>query len=159
MIFKNLVAKIALTVIIAASILIPVAAMASSNGTYINPSLWPTGYWATNGLVSCTGNYVNPTANACTNLCDLIGTFINIIYFAMSIAIFIITPIMFVVGSIMVMISGANPEMLGRGKKILISTVVGLAIVLCSYLIVSTVISVLGIGGVGGFTAPVCSVQ
>lgn len=160
MISKNLVAKVLMLLIVGSSLVLPVVASASSSGQYTNPSLWPTGFWAPNGLVSCTGNYIPGSgANSCTNLCDLIGTIINIIYFAMSIAIFIVAPIMFVVGSIMVMVSGANPEMLGRGKKVLLSTVIGLVIVLCAYLVVATIISVLGINGVGGFGNAICNVS
>lgn len=165
---KNLLAKIILLVLVGSSLMLPVAAMAAQDSggnsvSYSTPSLWPTGYWGP--LVWCTGNYLsngqvaNPdgtTPPSCTSLCDLIGTFINVIYFAMSIGIFIVTPISLVIGSIMVMISGANPEMLGTGKKVLFSTVIGLAIVLCSYLLVATAISVLGITGVGGFNASAC---
>jgi hypothetical protein len=35
--------------------------------------------------------------------------------------------------------------------------VIGLAIILCSYLIVYTVVSVLGISDVGGFGTAICS--
>jgi hypothetical protein len=163
MISKNLVAKVLMIFIVGSSLIMPMVASASSNGTYTNPSLWPTGYWGP--LVSCTGNYISTTnsdgtpVNACTNLCDLIGTFINIIYFAMSIGIFIITPLAFLVGAIMVMVSGANPEMLSTGKNVLKTTAIGLAIILCSYLLVATVVSVLGISGVGGFGAAICSVK
>jgi hypothetical protein len=55
------------------------------------------------------------------------------------------------------MVSGARPEMLSTGKRVLTSTVIGLVIVLCSYLLVNTVISVLGITGVGGFNTSACS--
>lgn len=155
MISKKLLAKIVLIVIVGSSLAIPLVSLASTGDAYSAPALWPTGFWGP--LVSCTGNYLAGATNSCTNLCDLIGTFINVVYFVMSVAIFIITPIMLVVGSIMVMISGANPEMLGRGKKVLTTTVIGLAIVLCSYLLVNTVITVLGISGVGGFNASACS--
>ena len=170
MIFKNLVAKIALTVILGASVLMPIAAMAAVDNSgatvaYKTPSIWPTGFWGP--LTWCTGNYLSNTQQipvngqtppACNNLCDLIGAFINVIYFAMSVAIFIITPISLVVGSIMVLISGANPEMLGSGKRVLKGTVIGLVIVLFSYLIVATIVTVLGITGVGGFSTSVCGI-
>jgi hypothetical protein len=176
MITKNLLAKLALIVIVGSTLAIPFAAMAAvdqsgNTVSYQPPSLWPTGYWGKGGLVSCIGDYIpygtgqgqspvlgNPPV--CNNLCDLMDTIINIIYFVMSIAIFIITPLMFVTGAIMIMVSGANPEMLGTGKRILKGTVIGLAIVLCSYLIVATVINVLGITGVGGFGGTAsCSIK
>jgi hypothetical protein len=160
MISKTLLAKIALIVIVGGSVLLPIIAIASTSGSYTSPSLWPTGFWGP--LLSCTGNYpigsTTGSGNYCTNLCDLIGTFINVVYFVMSIGIFIITPIMLVVGSIMLMVSGANPEMLGTGKKVLTSTVIGIAIILCSYLIVVTVVKTLGITGIGGFGTSACNV-
>ena len=152
---KKIAAKTLLIFIVGTSVILPVISFASSGGTaYKTPSLWPTGYWGP--IVWCTGDYLTGTANnqvagptgqpaACTNLCDLVGTFINIIYLAMSIAIFIIAPILFVWGGITIMFAGANPGSLETGKKILTGTLIGLAIVLCSYLIVNTVLSVLNI--------------
>jgi hypothetical protein len=133
------------------------AAAASAPGP---SSMWPTGYWGP--LVSCTGDLTGKNPNPaglppCSNVCDLIQTFINIIYFIISICFFILTPIFAAIGGVMIMVSGANPEMLSKGKSVLTSTVIGLAIVLCSYLLVATVVSVLGIAGVGGFGANTCS--
>jgi len=130
------------------------------------PNLWgtPPGFWGP--LLSCTGVYVGapatnpdgtPTAPPCTSLCDLIDTAINIIYFAMTLAIFIIAPVMIVVGAVMIMLAGANPSMLESGKKTLTATVIGLVIVLCAYLIVNTTITVLNISGVGGFGNNSCT--
>jgi len=152
--------------------MLPMVSFAASgtNATYKTPPLWPTGFWGP--IVWCTGDYLTGKANnqvagpngavpACTNLCDLVGTFINIIYLALSIAIFIITPILFVWGGIMIMFSGANPGTLETGKKILLGTVIGLAIVLCSYLLVNTALSVLNITSVGGFNgnASTCTIS
>jgi len=153
---RNLFIKIFIVLLVLA----PTAAALAQ--TYQTPNIWPLGWWAPNGLVSCTGNYLsaNTTGNAagtCQNLCDLIDTAINIVYFAMSAAIFIIAPILFVVGGIILMISGANPEMLTMGKKTLTDTLIGLVIVLCSYLIVNTIITTLHIGGIGGFGGAMCS--
>jgi hypothetical protein len=142
---------------------IPAVALAQ---TYSTPNIWkvPPGYWGP--IVSCSGEYsvTGSSASAssgslppCKNLCDLINTTINAIYLAMSVALFILAPILFVVGGIMIMISGANPEMLSRGKKTLIDTLIGLIIVLCSYLIVNTVITALKINGIGGFGASSCT--
>ena len=151
-------AKILFILIVGSSVALPLVASA-----YTTPNLWPTGYWgqAQNGspagLISCTGNYLSSnTGPQCANLCDLINTFINIVYFLMSIAIFIITPIMFVWGGIMIMFAGANPGMLETGKKILTGTVIGLVIVLCSYLLISTILGVLGVTTIGGFGGATC---
>jgi hypothetical protein len=168
---KNILAKTLLVFIIGTSIILPMVSFAASgtNATYKTPSLWPTGFWGP--IVWCTGDYLTGAANnqvagssgavpACTNLCDLVGTFINIIYLAMSIAIFIIAPILFVWGGVTIMFAGANPGSLETGKKILMGALIGLAIVLCSYLIVNTVLSVLNITAVGGFNgnASACTI-
>lgn len=120
-------------------------------------------YWPQNGLISCTGNYSyngtngnftgsNPSGQPpCSSLCDLVQTIVNIVYFLITICLFILAPIMVAVGGIMMMISGANPEMLSKGKSVLTAAVVGIVIVLCSYLLVATFVSFLNISGVGGF--------
>jgi hypothetical protein len=123
---------------------------------YSTPNLWPTGYWGP--LLSCNGNYlVNGMAGTCRSLCDLINTGINIVYFAMSVAIFILAPILFIVGGIMMMVSGGNPDMLSKGRKALIDTAIGLVIVLCSYLIINTIVTTFQINGIGGFGGATCS--
>lgn len=173
---KNL-AKILLVLVIGASVVLPVAAFAAQtqnggNAAYTSPSLWPTGFWGP--IVWCTGSFIaspnptnptpgtsNQTPPTCTNLCDFVGTFVNIIYLALSIAIFIIAPLSIVVGGIMIMVAGANPEMLGHGKNVLKSAVVGLVLVLCSYLVVNTVIKIFNITSIGGFNgnASACSIN
>jgi hypothetical protein len=152
-------AKILFVLIVGSSVALPLVASA-----YTTPNIWPTGYWGQGGLISCQGSFLNvPSVNGntppptCASLCDLINTFVNIVYFLMSIAIFIITPIMFVWGGIMIMFAGANPGMLETGKKILTGTVIGLAIVLCSYLLISTILNVLGVTAIGGFGGPTCT--
>jgi hypothetical protein len=75
----------------------------------------------------------------------------------MTIAIFIIAPISFLAGAIMIMVSGANPGMLENGKKVLTGAVIGLVIVLCSYLIVATFLKVFNVTDIGGFGGATCS--
>jgi len=176
---KNAFAKILLILLIGSSVALPMvsfAAQSSGGGSvsYTTPKLWPTGFWGP--IVWCTGDYLTNTGGtqgnnqllvqgsqppACNNLCDLVGTFINIIYLAMSIAIFIAAPIMVATGGVMIMLSGANPGLLETGKKVLTGAVIGLAIVLCSYLIVNTVLWAFNITDVGGFNGntSACSVS
>ena len=123
-------------------------------------------YWATNGLVSCTGNLYNVASttysanpNACTSLCDLINTIENVIYFGITIALFVILPILFAWGGLMFMFSRGKPEGISKAKGILTGAVVGLLIVLGAWLIVNTVVNALGIKGVGGFGTNICTVQ
>jgi hypothetical protein len=153
---RDTAAKIVLVAIIASSVAVPFVASAAT--AWSTPNIWgtPPGFWGP--LISCTGNYIAPGGmNPCTSLCDLIETAINIIYFGITLALFVIAPVVVVIGAIMIMLGGASPEMLGRGKKAITGAVVGIVIVLCSYLIVSTVISVLNITGIGGFGNTSCA--
>jgi hypothetical protein len=55
----------------------------------------------------------------------------------------------------MIMLGGASPEMVGRGKKTITGAVWGIVIVLCAWLIVFTFVSAFGglskyVGGFGG---------
>ncbi|HEY5221376.1 MAG TPA: hypothetical protein VIJ29_04560 [Candidatus Paceibacterota bacterium] len=168
---SNIAIMILVAIVLTFTALPAIMVMAQSGGgaavtanPYTAPNLWPTGYWGKGGLISCQGSFLSVQSvngqtvpPTCSNLCDLINTFINIVYFLMSIAIFVITPIMFVWGGIMIMVSGANPEMLGTGKKILTGAVIGLAIVLCSYLLISTVLKVLNVTAIGGFGGAACT--
>ncbi len=143
---QSLFLRIFLVMIPLGLAVMPLAASAATA-----PNIWtnPPGFWGP--IVSCTGNYLPGATNSCTSLNDLFQTIINVIYFVMSAAIFIIAPILFIVGAIMIMMGGANPGMLTRGRQTMVGTAIGLAIVLCSYLIVNTVISVFHITGIGGF--------
>ncbi len=154
MIRRNNFIKIFLAIILFAAPLMPLVAQAGATSVSA-PNIWPAGWWAPNGIVSCTGMYYNGTTenpNACSSLIDLEQTIVNVIYLGMSIAIFIIAPVLFLVGAIMLIMGGANPEMLSKGRQTMIDTVIGLLIVLCSYLIITTVISVFHISGIGGFS-------
>lgn len=117
------------------------------------PDIWPLGFWAPSGLVSCTG--AGPVGGTdqrnCRNLNDLIQTFLNVIAFGMTLALFVAAPILLAWGGLMILISGGSPDKIGSGKKILTGTVVGIVIVLASYLIVKLFVGALGIVGIGGF--------
>ncbi len=128
------------------------------------PSIWPTGWWGP--IVSCTGNYIpnspqipvnGSQPKPCTSLDDLVQTLLNALSLLMSIALFIIAPILVAVGGIMLMMGGANPEMLGRGKSILTGTVIGAVIILSSYLIISTVLTAFGVVQCFGGFGPGCA--
>jgi Type IV secretion system pilin len=99
-------------------------------------------------LILCVGSpAVNTSGNnlpVCSNLCDLVAQIANIIYYAIAVVIWIITPILIAVGGIMIMLGGANPEMVGRGKKTITGAVWGVVIVLIAWLIVFTFISAFG---------------
>lgn len=124
-------------------------------------SLFPSGYWGP--LVSCTGNY-SSGSNPCVSLCDLIQTFLNVIYFGMTLVVFVLTPVLFAWGGITILLAAGDPGKLQSGKKILTGTLIGLGIVLFAFLIVSTFIKFLGVQGyVQGFDSNsgsfTCTVQ
>ena len=137
----------------------------SSDGILSTGDCAPQGsgipFWAPCGLLSCTGNpYIfdaNGVAITSPNYCKtfngVIGTARRIIYFAITIALFAIMPILFLWGGIMFMFSQGKPEGINKAKKILTGAVIGLCIMLGAWLIVNTLVTVLGIQKyVGGFT-------
>lgn len=111
-------------------------------------------------LVTCTGDIANINNNnaklpACASLSDLICTVTTDIYVGMAFVIWIILPISFIAGGIMYMLAGANPGMLTKAKSTLMGAVIGAIIVLCSYLLIATVVHFLNISNIGGFGAPI----
>jgi len=145
---KNIFYILALAVV-----LFPSLALAAA------PSICPTGYWGP--LVSCTGNGNSSVAGGytCTSLCDLIQTAENVIYFGISVVVFILTPILIAWGGIMFMFSRGKPEGITKARNILTGAVIGLLIALCAWLIVNTFVTVLGLTGVGGFGTAACTLQ
>lgn len=83
---------------------------------------------------------------------DMIQTFLNIVYFGITISLYFAAPVLAAWGGVMILISGANPSGRDKGKKILTGTVIGVVIVLSAFLILKTFISLLGLTGIGGFT-------
>lgn len=99
---------------------------------------------------------VVPAIPACSNLCDLVAQIANVIYYAIAVVIWIITPILAAVGGIMIMLGGSNPGLIEKGKKTITGSVWGVGIVLSAWLIVKTFVSPIsgiGISGVGGFSS------
>lgn len=70
------------------------------------PSIWPAGYWGA-PLVSCSGD--TKSSNPCISLCDLTHTFLHVVYFGMTLVVFVFTPIFFAWGGIMILISSGDP--------------------------------------------------
>lgn len=109
-------------------------------------------YWASGGLVSCTGL-------GCHDFCDLICTFVRVVYFGITIAVFAVAPVLFAVGGILILTSGGSPGRLEQGKKTLTGTLIGVLITLLAYLIVATFVKFLGASGIGGFSGSSCTIQ
>lgn len=155
MIYGKKIQIIILAFIFAAPIL------ASADITSPRPGIWPFGYWGGDkGLLSCTGNYgtkigedsggTDKSDNPCTSLEQLEQTFVNFIYFGISLVLFIFAPVLFAWGGIMILISGGSTEKLASGKKILTGTLWGVVITLLAYLIVYEFVRVLGAQSVIG---------
>lgn len=104
-------------------------------------------YWGP--IMSCntirleSGGWLGKYKNPCSSLCDLLATMQNAISLGITIALFVLAPILFMVGGFYLVTSGGNQERLGKGKKIFINTAWGVAIVLLSFVIVNTFLVIL----------------
>lgn len=125
----------------------------SSNTAHAASRVFPAGYWGP--LLSCTGNYnqVVPESGplkdkTCDSLCDLLYTGQNVVDFAMTLVIFVGAPAMITFGGIMLLIAGTGgaDEKRKMAKDIIVSAVIGLAITLSAYLILSTFLWLFGNG-------------
>lgn len=151
-------AKLAAVIPVIAFIVVPaIFAVASAASLPPNEQIWnPT--ILKGPLVTCTGLGGPGNIPACQNLCDMVSTFTNVVYFGIGVVIWILVPIFVAWGGVQLLISRGNPAGISTGKKIITGTVIGLIIVLAAYLIVLTFVSVMGITGIGGFGSSTCSV-
>ncbi|MBI4085412.1 MAG: hypothetical protein HY432_02835 [Candidatus Liptonbacteria bacterium] len=113
---------------------------------FADVSLFPTGYWGP--LVSCSG--------VDCNVCHLFSTAQMVIYFIMTLTLFVIGPIMITIGGMMMLVSGGSEERFSSGRKMATGAVWGILIALGAFLIVNTLLSAIasqteGFGG-SGFT-------
>ncbi|HUX36022.1 MAG TPA: pilin [Candidatus Paceibacterota bacterium] len=121
--------------LLAIGVLLPLAASAQVSLPYFggNPP-----------FVSCNGT-------TCTT-CDIFETAQRLIYFGMTMILFVIAPIMITVGGIMMVIAGGSEERFSSGKKMATGAVVGILIGLGAFLIVNLAISALANGAIPGMT-------
>jgi hypothetical protein len=94
------------------------------------------------GLVSCGG--ANEPACDWNGLMTLVNTVINFLLFYMAIP---IAAIMFAYAGFELVSSGGSTEKRGIAKKVFTSAVIGLILAVAAWLIVSTVLSILGYDG------------
>ncbi|MGC8651167.1 MAG: hypothetical protein ACP5RX_00920 [Minisyncoccia bacterium] len=85
------------------------------------------------GLVPCGG----PNENPCT-ACDLLVLAENILHFAMTMA-FTIVVIFAIIAGFRMILSGGNEANVKAGQQGLTSALIGLAIILCAWLIINTI--------------------
>ena len=102
------------------------------------PSVFPKGYWG-NPLV----------AGPPYNLCTLVQTAVNIVYFGMTILFFILIPLFMLYGGFLILTSMGSSEKVGEGKKAVTGAIMGAAIGLIAFLIIDAFFTFIGpkIGG------------
>ena len=104
-------------------------------------------YWGSDApILSCVGSpdASGAIAEQCDDFCDILHTIQHVIYFVLTIAIFVLVPLMVLAGGAMILVSGASPSLRETGKKTLTGAIVGAVLALGSFLIVSTILWVLG---------------
>jgi hypothetical protein len=103
------------------------------------------------GIVNC--GCAPDGSDACT-ITDIFVMLVKIYNF---IILQIATPlaiIALIVGAIMILISAGNANLLGMGKKIIYSAIIGLVLVFCSWLIINFIMEALGYTGPSWSTLP-----
>lgn len=90
----------------------------------------------------------------CTSVCDILSTGKNILDFAVSLLLFVIAPLMFVYGGIVILVSGGNPGLRSKGTGVVKANIIAILMVMAAFLILNTFIKFVGIQGgyIRGFT-------
>jgi len=126
-------------IVLLLGILLPALSFAAANS-------FP--YWGP--LLSCTGIYKPGDINyktdlpPCQNVCQIFDTFQNVLYFAATIIVFVIAPIIMVVGGIMIMTAGGSEERMKKGRDALWGAVWGIVLTFAAFLILNTFIWLIG---------------
>jgi|SRR3989338_11321664 len=94
------------------------------------------------GLVPCSG----PDCNPCS-LLQLISNVVNFIVLDITMP---LAGLLFLIGGIMMVAAGGSEERFKKGKKVFVDTVIGVLIILGSWVIVNTLITTFG-SSVEGF--------
>lgn len=105
-------------------------------------------YWGP--IMSCNtekliegGQWLGAYKDPCSNFCDLLATLQNVLYLAISLALFAFAPILFVIVGIYYIISRGNVEKTKKAKDIFFNVIKGIVIVLLSFIIVNTLFVIL----------------
>ena len=77
----------------------------------------------------------------------------------MTIALFAVAPILFLWGGLVILTAGANPGNIETGKSILKGTVIGVVIILLAFVLIRTLVTVLGVDLPGFTSALNCQVR
>ena len=114
------------------AVLVPVLVFAHPEGA---PQLFPFGFWGP--IVSCG---YEGASSPCVSVCDLIHTTQHFIYLGLTLLVFIFAPIAIIGGAFMIMLSGGSEDKVKKGRTVIMNAVIGLAIGLCAFLIINTVL-------------------
>jgi len=125
--------KIIFISLILAALLAPAAIFAA--GSPLPFPYWPS---ARLPLLPCTGS-------GCQSVCDFIVLLQRITWFGLTLVIVAFAPILITFGGIMIIFARGSTENLKRGKQIITSTVIGIAITLGAFLIINGFFTLLGI--------------
>lgn len=99
----------------------------------------PFPYWGTNPpLLPCVGA-------KCVSICQMIKLGQNVIWLGISIVVFAIAPVLIAWCGILVLTAGGAEEWMKQGKKVVTSSLIGMALALGAFLIVNTFFFLLGI--------------
>jgi hypothetical protein len=77
--------------------------------------------------------------------CHIFVLISNIINFVLTCLTPIIAALMLVLGGLFMLVSGPNPEMLGKAKAIITATVIGIVIIFIAWVFLNTLLSYMGI--------------
>jgi len=91
------------------------------------------------GIVRCGIDKTCPC-----DICDFFAMLTRIYDFIVKTIATPLAIIAMVVGGILMLISAGNPNLLGKGKKILYAAIIGLALVYCSWLIINFTLTAVG---------------
>jgi hypothetical protein len=100
------------------------------------------------GLVTCGNDRdhsgVLEKNEACT-LCNLFQLVNNLVNWMLLVIIPVIAPIFLVIGGIYLLIARGDPAMFKKGKDVLTATIIGLIIIYTAWVLLSTVLTFLGV--------------
>ena len=100
------------------------------------------GYWGP--LISCTALGGSGSCPACVSVCDILQTGQNFIFFGMTLLLFVLTPVMIVVGGVTILLSAGSSSMVSKGRGMIWGAVIGLAIGLGAFVIINTFLYLMG---------------
>ncbi|MEK7138490.1 MAG: hypothetical protein AAB787_03210, partial [Patescibacteria group bacterium] len=127
--------KIGLGVLVVTILVLPAVARAEPPTI---EKLFLGGWWGDSetGLLACDGKI-------CTDFCQILQLLNNLLFFGLTLLIYIIAPIRFIIGGVLIMTS-AGEERLTKGKAMIKGTAIGLLIALGAFAIVATFLWMIG---------------